>query len=83
MGIGAAIFLIAVGAILAFGVNVSIGWLDLWVVGWVLILAGVIGLVLTLVLRSTRRRREVVTRAPVDRTVEERRTEVGPPTDVY
>lgn len=81
MGIGASVLLIAIGAILAFGVNVSVGWLDLWVVGWVLMLAGAIGLIFTAWLWQSRRR-EVVRREPVvDRTVEERRTEVGP--DVY
>lgn len=82
MGIGASVFLIAVGAILAFGVNVSVGWLDLWVVGWVLMAAGLFGLIFTLWLWQSRRREVVTTRAPVvGRTVEERR-EVGT-RDIY
>jgi Domain of unknown function (DUF6458) len=49
MGIGASIFLIAVGAIIAYGINArGIGWLDLDVVGWVLMLAGLAGLLTTL-----------------------------------
>ena len=44
MGIGGSIFLIAVGAILAFAVHVSVGWLSLNVVGYVLMLAGLVGL---------------------------------------
>ena len=36
MGIGGSIFLIALGAILAFAVEADLGWLDLSVVGWVL-----------------------------------------------
>ncbi|MEV4760695.1 DUF6458 family protein [Micromonospora sp. NPDC049559] len=87
MGIGASIFLIAVGAILTFALNVHIGGLDLDVVGWILMAVGVLGLIMTTLIWG--RRREVVTTAPVEREVvardpaeyrrvEERR-EVGPP----
>jgi cyanate permease len=56
MGIGGSIFLIALGAILAFAVNVDIGVLDLSIVGWVLMLAGLAGLVLTVWFWQSRRR---------------------------
>lgn len=46
MGIGVSIFLIAVGAILTFAVHATVAGLDLHVVGWVLMLAGVAGLAL-------------------------------------
>lgn len=46
MGIGVGIFLIALGAILTFAVDWTVGGLDLKAVGWVLIAAGVAGLVL-------------------------------------
>jgi hypothetical protein len=46
MGIGASILLIVVGAILAFAVNAEVSGLDLKVVGWVLMLAGLAGLIL-------------------------------------
>jgi hypothetical protein len=55
MGIGASIFLIAVGAILAFAVNASVSGLDIAVVGWILIGAGVVGLALTLIVFAPRR----------------------------
>jgi hypothetical protein len=55
MGIGASIFLIAVGAILAFAVNASISGLDIAVVGWILIGAGVVGLALTMIVFAPRR----------------------------
>jgi uncharacterized iron-regulated membrane protein len=80
VGIGGSIFLIAVGAILAFAVHVSIGWLSLNVVGYVLMIAGLVGLLLTLWFWSNRRR--AVTPAPPpavppadadQRLVEERR----------
>lgn len=55
MGIGASIFLIAVGAILAFAVHASLAGVDLQVVGWILMAVGVLGLVLTLVIWGPRR----------------------------
>lgn len=64
MGIGASIFMIALGAIITFGFNVTIGWLDLDVVGWVLMAAGALGLIMTLVVLSNRRR--TVVNSPPD-----------------
>ena len=55
MGIGGSIFLIAIGAIIAFAVDVQVGWLDLQVVGWVLMVAGAIALVLLLIYSNRRR----------------------------
>jgi hypothetical protein len=40
MGIGGAIFLISFGAILAYAIHVNLRWIDLRVMGWVFILAG-------------------------------------------
>jgi len=70
VGIGGSIFLIAVGAIFTFALDVNVGWLDLDVVGWVLMLAGVVGLVLTMWLWQSRKRTTVVrdTRAAVPPT---------------
>ncbi|MBU8859702.1 MULTISPECIES: DUF6458 family protein [unclassified Micromonospora] len=80
MGIGTSIFLIAVGAILTFALNASVGGVDLDVVGWILMAAGVLGLIMTTLVWS--RRRQVVTtdaEQPVEyRRVEERR-DVAPP----
>jgi hypothetical protein len=62
MGIGAGIFLIALGAILTFAVNWHVHGLDLHAVGWVLMLAGLAGIVLYFVFWNNRRRpRTVVT----------------------
>lgn len=62
MGIGGSIALLVVGAILAFAVRDTDlgGVVDLNVVGWVLILAGLVGLVLTLWVWNSRRQRVVV-----------------------
>ncbi|HEY8471856.1 MAG TPA: DUF6458 family protein [Natronosporangium sp.] len=57
MGIGVSIFLIAVGAILAFAVDFQLWWLDINVAGWVLMVVGVVGLILTMVVWSRRRPR--------------------------
>jgi len=78
VGIGTSIFLIAVGAILTFALDANIGGVSLDVVGWILMAAGVLGLIMTALVWG--RRREVVTRTePVEyRQVEERR-DVAPP----
>jgi hypothetical protein len=55
MGIGGSIFLIALGAILAFAVEAEISGLDISVVGYVLMLAGLAGLILTVWFWQSRR----------------------------
>ncbi|MGH3646743.1 MAG: DUF6458 family protein [Micromonosporaceae bacterium] len=59
MGIGGSIFLVAIGAIIAFGVKEDLSWLDLDVVGWVFMISGATGLVLTISFWMTRRRTPV------------------------
>lgn len=68
MGIGGSIFLIALGAILAFAVEANLGWLDINVVGWVLMIAGFTGLVLTMWFWQNRRRTTTVVQ-PTERVV--------------
>ncbi len=55
MSIGFGIFLIAVGAILAFAVQVSVEWVALTTVGYILMAAGAVMVVLGLVLMSRKR----------------------------
>ncbi len=75
MGIGASVFLIALGAILAFAVEVSVQGVDLDAVGYILMIVGIIGLIASMVfwgggLPYGRRRDEVVVRDRyVDRDV--------------
>ncbi|PZR87103.1 MAG: hypothetical protein DLM67_22805 [Candidatus Nephthysia bennettiae] len=72
MGLGAGIFLIAVGAILAFAINVDTGGaINLHAVGWILMLVGALGTVLSMVFWSSwggptylRRRRTTYADAP-------------------
>ena len=47
MGIGTSIFLIAVGAILAFAVNIRTTGIDLQTVGVILMLVGIVGVILS------------------------------------
>ena len=67
MGIGVSILLIAVGAILIWAVNVSVSGLELATVGWILLIVGAIGALLSLIFWSSwggvrRERDEVVYR---------------------
>lgn len=47
MGIGVSVFLLAVGAILAFAVDVTVSGLDLDTVGVILMIVGAIGLLIS------------------------------------
>ncbi len=78
MSIGASIFLLVIGAILTFAVNVSTEGFNINTVGIILMVAGVIGLLLSLLFWSNfspYRRRTVDTTLPEERVVEERRIE--------
>jgi uncharacterized membrane protein YbhN (UPF0104 family) len=57
MGVGGGILLIALGAILAFAVQVEVDVIDLQTTGWVLMLSGATVLVLTLWFWHSRRQR--------------------------
>ncbi len=48
MGIGASVFLIAVGAILTFAVSTTVSGLDVSTIGVILMIAGAIGLAASL-----------------------------------
>ena len=75
MSIGAGIFLLVVGAVLAFAVDVQVSGVDLKLVGYILMAVGVIGLIASLVLASPGRSRRVSeTRSVVDPNTGERIT---------
>jgi hypothetical protein len=48
MGIGTSVFLIAVGAILAFAVNATMQGLNIVTVGWILMGVGALGILLSI-----------------------------------
>ncbi|MFP5362516.1 MAG: DUF6458 family protein [Thermoleophilia bacterium] len=63
MGIGASVFLIAIGAILLWAVTATVAGVSINTVGVILIVVGAIGLLVSLIAAS---------RAPADRTVDPR-----------
>jgi hypothetical protein len=65
MGIGASVFLLAVGAILAFAVDYTVSGVDINVVGWILMAAGVVGLFTTTLIFGRRDRVVETTSVPV------------------
>lgn len=75
MGIGAGIFLIAIGAILAFAVDYEANGMDIAAVGWILMGAGVLGVLLDLIIFAPRRRDGATTGTVVEerRVVDETR----------
>lgn len=56
MGIGASVFLIALGAIFAFAVDFEVAGLDIKVIGIILMIAGAIGLAITMLVFGRRDR---------------------------
>jgi hypothetical protein len=66
MRIGGSLLLIAAGAILAFAVTKQVSGIDLQVVGVILMVIGGAGLLISLIMASTRRRTDVIQRsAPI------------------
>ena len=72
MSLGAGIFLVVIGAILAFALNIQVDWIDLDLVGYILMIAGVIGIVIGIVLLTRRRRSVATSRTAVDPATGER-----------
>jgi hypothetical protein len=68
MGIGVSVFLLAIGAILAFAVDLTVSGLDLATVGVILMIVGAIGLVTSMLIfgRDSVGRRTVVTDSYVE-----------------
>jgi H+/Cl- antiporter ClcA len=54
MYIGLGIFLIVVGAILTFALHASVGAVDLHMIGWICMAAGVLAIVLSLIVTNRR-----------------------------
>jgi uncharacterized membrane protein len=57
MGIGAGLAFIAIGAVLAFATHFTFSGIDIQTIGWILMIVGAIGLLLTLAYFRPRRRR--------------------------
>jgi hypothetical protein len=82
MSIGLGIFLIVLGAILAWALNVQVDWIDLQLVGYICLIAGVIVTILGIVLLVRRRQSLTTSRTMIDPASGERmdatRTETDP-----
>jgi hypothetical protein len=76
MGIGASVFLLALGAVLAFAVHATVSGIDINVIGWVLMVAGVIGLAMTAAIFGRRDRIGTTAAAPLVRDTYPRETVV-------
>lgn len=77
MGIGVSLFLLVVGAILTFALDLRVSGVDIDVVGWILMAGGAIGLIATLIMWSGRRGQVATTEPTAYGRVEERR-DAGP-----
>ena len=68
MGIGVSLILIAVGAILAFAVTAEVSGLEVQTIGWILLVVGIVGALLSIMFWSSWggfSRRETVVREDV------------------
>jgi hypothetical protein len=75
MGIGSGILLFVIGAILTFALNFRVDWIDLDLVGYILMIAGVVIFIISLVVIFRRRSISSTTHTAVDPTRRERITE--------
>ena len=66
MSLGAGIFTFVVGAILAFAVNITVPWVDLRLVGYILMGAGVVIIVIGIALLARKRSSVTTTREGID-----------------
>lgn len=75
MGIGTGIFLFVVGAILTFALNFEVSWINLDLVGYLLMGAGVVVFLVSLILVMRKRQSVSTTRTAVDPNSNEKVTE--------
>jgi Domain of unknown function (DUF6458) len=73
MALGSGIFLMVVGAVLAFAVRDSIDAIDLTMIGYICLAAGVVAVIISLVVNA--QNRTTTHREVVDENVDERRVE--------
>ncbi len=72
MGLGVGILLAAAGAVLAFAVNATVSGINIHAVGWILLIVGIVGILLSMIFWSswagpgyfTTRRRTYVDEGP-------------------
>ena len=74
MSLGTGIVLFVIGAILTFATDIQLDWINLDVVGYILMIAGIVGIILGLVVLLRRRESVSTTRSAVDPVSGERVT---------
>ena len=53
MGLGVGIFLSAIGAILIWAVNTSVSGVNIHAIGWILLIVGIVGIILSMIFWSS------------------------------
>lgn len=83
MSLGFGILLFVIGAILAFALNLTVDWIDLQLVGYILMGAGVVIVIIGIVLLARRRRSVATSQTSIDPATGDRvtRTERSAPDD--
>lgn len=74
MSLGLGIVLFAIGAVLAFALNLTVDWINLQMVGYILMAAGLVVIILGIVLLARRRSSVSTSRTMVDPATGERIT---------
>ncbi|MES2092993.1 MAG: DUF6458 family protein [Actinomycetota bacterium] len=74
MGIGTGIFLFVAGAILSFAINVTVPGVDLRLIGYLVMGAGVVVFLISIIMVSRKRSTVSTTRTAVDPTGTEKTT---------
>ena len=72
MSLGTGIVLFVIGAILAFAINVQVAWANLHMIGYILMVAGAVGIILGIILLTRRRRTISSSRTVIDPATGER-----------
>jgi cytochrome c biogenesis protein CcdA len=83
MSLGLGIVLFAIGAVLAFALNLAVDWINLQMVGYILMAAGAVVIILGIVLMARRRSSVSTSRTAVDPATGDRvtRNETSRPDD--
>lgn len=83
MSLGLGIVLFAIGAVLAFALNVTVDWINVQMVGYILMAAGAVVIILGIILIARRRSSIATSRSAVDPATGERvtRQETSRPDD--
>jgi len=74
MSLGLGIVLVVIGAILTYALNITVEWIDLQLVGYILMAAGAVIIVIGIILLARRRRTIATSHTSVDPATGDRMT---------